>query len=434
MRVLVIGAGHGGLTAARGLAKNGHDVTVYEKNLRDESGYEWHDDANPRFLEELGLPLPPAGTYFTKREWSIIVPGSNRWLKLKQKPETLDYSFFRRPLAKVFADGAERAGAKIEFGQRVERLITDGPRVLGAAVGGKEIFCDLVIDSSGATSPFRDGLSESAGITKGKPHELFFGYRAFYEVDESAARDPEHTNRCYPKLLGKQGISWCIQDPQGTVNVLIGMTGALKKDDFDELLAALKKDNPIIGEKIALGGIFTVIPARYPATKPVADGYAAVGDAAYMTIPLIGSGIASSSKAGVMLAETVNKYGSASLEVLWRYHVRFMREIGAKHMAIDCVKRWLLSADEKLLADVFNSGMIAEEDFVTMMTGGMIKPGLKFLTGKIIPSIKNPMIAAALAPILLKSIRASVAGAKIPAEYDKKKVEAWIKKVERFFE
>ena len=34
-KIIVAGAGHGGLTAAYNLAKNGFDVTVYEKNKRE---------------------------------------------------------------------------------------------------------------------------------------------------------------------------------------------------------------------------------------------------------------------------------------------------------------------------------------------------------------------------------------------------------------
>lgn len=34
MKILVAGAGHGGLAAAALLAKDGHSVTVFEKNTR----------------------------------------------------------------------------------------------------------------------------------------------------------------------------------------------------------------------------------------------------------------------------------------------------------------------------------------------------------------------------------------------------------------
>lgn len=43
MKILVAGAGHGGLAAAALLAKDGHCVTVFEKNTRGSVGYDWED-------------------------------------------------------------------------------------------------------------------------------------------------------------------------------------------------------------------------------------------------------------------------------------------------------------------------------------------------------------------------------------------------------
>ena len=42
-KIIVAGAGHGGLTAAYNLSKNGFDVTVFEKGDREGLGYDWHE-------------------------------------------------------------------------------------------------------------------------------------------------------------------------------------------------------------------------------------------------------------------------------------------------------------------------------------------------------------------------------------------------------
>jgi flavin-dependent dehydrogenase len=308
-----------------------------------------------------------------------------------------------------------------------------GVKIYGIVVGGEEIRADLVIDSSGVTSPFREELAKVDAVSSCKPSELFYCFRAFYEADENAERNPLHTNRCYTKYMGKQGISWCIEDPEGSVNVLIGMTGGLKKEELDEILTRLKADNPIIGEKILCGGTVSVIPVRYPAEKPMTDGYIAVGDAAFMTIPLIGSGIASSMRAGVMLAEAVNRDNSADIKTLWRYHVRFMREIGAEHIAIDCIKRWLLDADVATLNAVFGLGVIAEKDFIALITGKTLKLSLRDMLTKAVAGRKNIPLMANLGKMLLKSVIAAKAGESIPREYDAKKVAAWRKKVAKYF-
>ncbi|MDR2090836.1 MAG: NAD(P)/FAD-dependent oxidoreductase [Clostridiales bacterium] len=434
MKIVIIGAGHGGLTAAYGLAHGGHNVTVFEKKPKEKLSYDWHDDADPSVFKDLGIPMPPEGTYFRKREWSVNIPGTNEFMKLNQDPETLDISFRRRPLAHLLADRAESAGAKILFGTPVERLIADGARVSGVIAGGEKVRADLVIDSSGVMSPFRESLAAGSYVSTCKPDELFYNFRAFFEANEAAERNPVHTNRCYAKYMGKPGISWCIEDPDGSVNVLIGTAGGLKKAELDEILTQLKKDNPIIGEKILCGGIMTVIPVRYPSEKPMTDGYIAVGDAAFMTIPLIGSGIASSMRAGAMLADALNRDNSADIKTLWRYHVRFMREIGAEHIAIDCVKRWLLGADVAELNAVFGLGVIEEKDFIALMTGGMLKLSLGDMLKKAVAGRKNLPLMLKLGKMLLKSMMSEKTGRKIPAEYDAEKAAAWGKKIRKYFE
>ena len=49
--ILVAGAGHGGLSAAAILAKNGYNVTVLEKSRREDIGHDWHDAMDiPAFI------------------------------------------------------------------------------------------------------------------------------------------------------------------------------------------------------------------------------------------------------------------------------------------------------------------------------------------------------------------------------------------------
>ena len=62
-RILVAGAGHGGLTAAYNLAKAGYDVTVLEYKRRENLGYDWHDALEMSAFLESGIPCPPDTMY-----------------------------------------------------------------------------------------------------------------------------------------------------------------------------------------------------------------------------------------------------------------------------------------------------------------------------------------------------------------------------------
>ena len=73
MKIIIAGAGMGGMIAAERLAKLGFDVTVYEQSPSlDEMRYDWHDDVNPSIFRRLGLEMP-AGS-FRKKSWTFISP------------------------------------------------------------------------------------------------------------------------------------------------------------------------------------------------------------------------------------------------------------------------------------------------------------------------------------------------------------------------
>ena len=70
MKVIVAGAGIGGLVAAAKLKKLGFDVTVFERaKSLDEMRYDWHDDVNPDVFEQLGIEMPKES--FKKKSWTF---------------------------------------------------------------------------------------------------------------------------------------------------------------------------------------------------------------------------------------------------------------------------------------------------------------------------------------------------------------------------
>ena len=56
--VLIAGAGHGGLSAAAILAKNGYKVTVLEKHTKDSIGHDWHDAMDIPAFRFADIPVP----------------------------------------------------------------------------------------------------------------------------------------------------------------------------------------------------------------------------------------------------------------------------------------------------------------------------------------------------------------------------------------
>ena len=65
-KIIVAGAGHGGLITAASLAKEGFDVTVIEQKKRKELGYDWTDVFNIECFANAGVPIPDNLNYSLK--------------------------------------------------------------------------------------------------------------------------------------------------------------------------------------------------------------------------------------------------------------------------------------------------------------------------------------------------------------------------------
>ncbi|MDR3293709.1 MAG: NAD(P)/FAD-dependent oxidoreductase [Clostridiales bacterium] len=433
MKIIIIGAGEGGLTAAYELAKNNHDVTIYEKAPRENLGYDWNDTISLSTFGDLGIPQPDLKYCVPKRDWVLIAPDSDAEVRIPQNPAIPDFRVQRRHLKDLLIGRAEEVGVKFLFRHTVDRLIFDGLSVKGAIVGSLPIFADLVIDASGVFSPFRASLPRNAGFTAmPSTKEVFYSYRAICGVNEGE-KLPEYFH-CYVKCIGKIAIGWYIYDEMtGLSDVMFCMSERLSESEAQEAFAFIRKKNPILADNVVVNGKIIPIPVRYPASKFVLDGYALVGDSAFMTMPLMGSGIGPSMRAGKMLADTVNEKNSVTTESLWDYQVKFFTEIGSKHVQIDIFKRWLLSVKEKDLKFLMESGIITEKDINAAAEAGAA-PKISFydILQKIGIASRNIVLFSKLGKMLLIGKTAMDHAAAIPTKYNPKTAAAWSKKLDDF--
>ncbi|MBR0365004.1 MAG: NAD(P)-binding protein, partial [Clostridia bacterium] len=73
-KILVLGAGQGGMVAAIKLAEAGYDVTVLEAAKEPEVGYPWYDDIRHDIFDLVGIPEPPREDYTQKSKWIFWSP------------------------------------------------------------------------------------------------------------------------------------------------------------------------------------------------------------------------------------------------------------------------------------------------------------------------------------------------------------------------
>lgn len=428
LKVIVAGAGIGGLAAAKELGKAGAEVTVYERaDSVDEMRYPWHDDVQPEAFARAGLDVPEGS--FRKKNWTFVTPdGAVR--RMYEAEEKADFSVWRRALNRELVKSAEEY-AEIKFSTAVEGAIAENGRVKGIIANGEKVYADLVVDSLGAFSSLKKDVP---GVTVHEADEIFVTYRAFRRKNADAP-EAEYTNKVYLKHKGERGIAWAIQDGD-EVDVLAGRLGGANEEEFASAIAQLEKENPTIGAETVRGGGMYRIPVRYPATRMVADGYAAIGDAAYMTVPMLGSGIATSLAAAGMLAKCLTEAAgkgaeeAVSVKNLWNYERDFYLAFGAEFCGVDVTKRGVLEFDDALLGWLLSSGVLTNDDVCALAKGRFLNIGVKEALRKVkAAGLKKLPALLRVNAMLTRGKRAIKTARRIPAVYAPRAVGKWERKL-----
>ncbi len=429
-KVAVIGLGHGGVVAAMKLAEAGYDLSIYEKSGEGEVSYNWYDDIRFDIFEICDIAPPEREHYTQKSKWLFVSPDEKNSLKVPPAKPMEEVSVSRRGLSAHFANLAKNAGVKIHYNSNVERLVLDGERVVGLVVDGEEVVADLVIDASGLNSPFRRQIPEKFGVPKDSGiNGIMRGWRGFFVRNEEAGTpNPEST--LYIKHLNGVGISWCNLNDRNEVDVLIGRIGeTLTEEEQRECLESLYKNHPILTRETLQEGKWVDIGVRCTAAGLVADGYALVGDSAFMTMPIMGSGIEASMKAGNWLAEHIvdHKIADFTAENLWGYQTEFFDELGEDYVLIDVVKRWALNINPDEINWLFGCGAVTNDDMALLSTDSENPPKLKVrdILKKVGILLKNPRLIGQAIKWLTRGLKAKSLAGRIPEKYNLKKVQKW---------
>ena len=432
-KVIVAGAGHGGLTAAYNLAKKGFDVTVYEKGERNGLGYDWHDAMNYDAFDKSGLDRPDRSLVRDNLQSSFENPSAS--VKLVLPYDDSGFMMDRRVLLKFLIDNAEQVGVKFEFGCAIKGALLGGMRICGISFekDGKifEEKADMVIDACGMNSPVRKSLPPCFNIkTDFSDKETFHVYRVYFENLTGEVLDPPYLISLFHK--DKPGIDWLITE-KDSADILIGKfgtAGELTREEIDEAVADYRERYPFVGERVLRGDAVGEIPLSKMLPLIVANGYALVGDSAGMTIPLNGSGIVLSMQAGKILADKISDCdGDAfSIENLWLYEYEYFQRLGKDLVMIDILKNFFTFCKGKNV-DYFLEKRILTEEMLDFGKGIDITPqfiihllavGLPLL-GLVPPLVNN-----------LKSIPSidSIAS-QMPECYSKEAVSEWVEKYSR---
>ena len=229
--------------------------------------------------------------------------------------------------------------------------------------------------------------------------------------------------------MRKPGISWVISE-KDSFDILIGRFGTqLSSRDIEEAVKDLRKHNPGMGSRILRGGKVTAIPLRRTIPLIVADGYAAIGDCAGMTIPIIGSGIANSIKAGKYLADAIllDSRMEFTAETLWQYQYEYFTNVVNQLVAVDKIKSLCTMLDADDVDYLLEKELLSEKELELYSDDGA-DINAPYILQKLIKALpKLPMLANATKTFAKIGIMKKVLD-EMPKKYDREDVADWCEK------
>lgn len=436
-KIIVAGLGHGGIAAAALIAKQGYDVTVYEKKSEGTLGYDWTDIFAPKALETAGMKMPPESKYEYKQDMTFFNPSQTKSLQQHVPQDQLEIKMERRDIYEHLINHALECGVKIVYDCQVNALIVLGNRVVGIKTDKGDVYADLIIDACGMDSPVRCNLPDSFGLEKEvEDGNKIYIYRGFFDVASDERVDAKFKVMLFPD--GIKGISWVASEEDHT-DLLIGRFEKFDMDEVERFGDYLRQTNPRLGKKLVRGGQFVEIPVRQPSAIMIANGYVSIGDSAFMTVPLIGSGIANSLKAARILSDTVatDKDGAFSAETLWKYQCGYYKSLGSSLAPLACIKLMLLTLTPQEIDDVFEKDILTD-DLITMGAdftgiGDVMSFDIKDLLNKAKQVCTEPELLKKLAICGVRIAKVSTACATMPQKWNEGMVKAWKKVYDRAF-
>ncbi|CAG9949256.1 unnamed protein product [Clonostachys rosea f. rosea IK726] len=176
LRIIIVGAGPVGLALATGLAKDGHSVTVLERqsSLQVTGGPIYVQPPAIRVLESFGLgdAVQSIGVAGPSIIWSYK-DTSEPLLVSPHRPNHTPLSTDRQTVQKVGYEGAVAAGATVLFGKTVTSLENETTPTVRTEDGG-EYSADLIVGADGIKSKIRRLLFPDQNMDAIPTNEVIF--------------------------------------------------------------------------------------------------------------------------------------------------------------------------------------------------------------------------------------------------------------------
>ncbi|WP_144791248.1 geranylgeranyl reductase family protein [Kocuria palustris] len=401
MKVLIVGGGPAGSTAAHWLASHGHEAVVLEKTAHPREKV-CGDGLTPRAVREmqlLGLPHGPDDGYranrglrLCARERSIEVP----W------PELTDFPSYglvrsRAGFDEHLARHARKAGATLHERRSVTSVIRDDDgRVIGAeaSVVGEDgrrtgeteqHTADLVLAADGVSS--RAGVS--AGLHRDPRRLMGVAVRGYYESPRSEIDWMEGwlelRDGTDPSGSLLPGYGWVFGAGDGTANVGLGMlstSAAFRGTDYRRVLQGWAASMPsawCFDAEHQRGRVLSAaLPMAFSRAPHWTPGMLLLGDSAGLVSAFNGEGISNAMQsarfAAEQIVEAAGANGPAQRDLVLARYPQRVREEWGEHFT-----------QGRVLAELIGRPRIMKAAVAT----GMSVPALMRFAGQIMTELSD---------------------------------------------
>jgi geranylgeranyl reductase family protein len=321
--VVVVGAGPAGSFAALTAAKMGVEVIVCEEHKEVGSPCHCPGHISIKGLDKLGLRVPEKIIENRISGAVFYSPSGNEFRVKLSSPVT--YVINRTGFDKHLAQLAERAGAKLLLGTRVNELLVDNDSVSGVSLKGRgHLSSKVVVDAEGCAST----LLRQIGL------QTFDRSLTVSAVNGELSHIDGLEDDTVEVYLGQKYASglyaWIIPKRDGSAK--IGL--ATKTGNPREHLKLFLDKHPTARKKAKFNDVknlsYHLIPLGGPIRKTYHSGFIAVGDAASHVKPTTGGGVIMGLTCAKIAGETAyqaKEQSDFSENFLTRYQQRWQNAI-----------------------------------------------------------------------------------------------------------
>jgi len=402
--VIIAGGGMAGLIAAASVGYHSQGkarVLVMDRNPESEPGKKTHngwtcgDATSKRSLDYLADHIgvrygPPELEHAVK---GVYVYSPDRKTKVLFEGE--GFLFNRKLAPRRQVKDARKYGVEFIFGATAEKLLSEDGYVTGLSGRRADgatfrITAKVVVDATGSSSVLRRFLPIPSMIENEiDSDDVVVTGRYIVDFDQ-AVEDPSYFDPDYciihlDQFIAAAGYAWIFPKGKNKVNIGLGVSkSGLERrnrlfglnDNLQSLIDKYMADNPAImnprqpkddGDSGNTKGNWQV-PVRRHNDCMVANGFAIVGDAAWMPRPIDAGGISPAIYGGTILGRVIAEAleaGDTSEGSLWKYNVEYMNTHGYPMASFEVLRRYL----QTVTNDQINYGMkhfLSEDDVVAI--------------------------------------------------------------------